>query len=612
MDGFTLPKIPPHILQPGVKKEDINAEAVIEAWISKLRQAFETKSFIGNLDDLFIDDCWWRDIVGLHWNFSSKHGKEDIANYLSSAPNTLSELECSRSGGIKPFVIEVPGMIWVQSAFTFKTAFGSGTGLVKLLNVEGNEWKAWTVFTQLEKFDFQKDIEVKRQQHPATLSKNNSSSQGPATQESSASRDDLQVLIVGAGQAGLSIGARLHHMGIKTVIAERHARVGDVWRKRYLSVRLNTPTYTDHPPFMKIPETWPRWLSGAQVASFWEHYQEMMGLDVLTSANVISAVYNETERRYKVIIQRDDWTMTLYPRHVVLATGVFSDRPIVPTFPGQEQFQGQIYHSSQHSTAQSVQNLPQKNVVVIGPGTSGHDVAQDFVNHGAKAVSLVQRSDIFFLSAESCEAIQLFLWKMEGLTTEEADLIGNSTPLAVIRTMSIGMTKAMAEIDKDTIVGLKKAGMILNTGEDGFGLADYQLIYGGRYYLDQGASEMVVDGRIKVHSCEKGVKELQNEAVVLEDGTQVKADIIVLATGYHSNAETVEKIMGSEVAQKLSSTFGRMDSENERDGWWRPTGQPGFWFMTGSFMWCRQYSLALALQIAAVEKGFNESHYGKK
>uniref|UniRef100_A0A8H7N5W4 FAD/NAD(P)-binding domain-containing protein n=1 Tax=Bionectria ochroleuca TaxID=29856 RepID=A0A8H7N5W4_BIOOC len=253
-----------------------------------------------------------------------------------------------------------------------------------------------------------------------------------------------------------------------------------------------------------------------------------------------------------------------------------------------------------------------ERMVVIGPGTSGHDVAQDFVNHGAKAVSLIQRNPIFFLSAESCEAIQLFLWKMEGLTTEEADLIGNSTPLAVIRTMSIGMTKAMAEMDKDTIAGLKKAGMVLNTGEDGYGLADYQLIYGGRYYLDQGASEMVVDGRIKIHSCEKGVKEIQQDAIVLENGSQVRADIIVLATGYHSNVETVEKILGSEVAQKLDSNFGRMDSENERAGWWRPTGQPGFWFMTGSFMWCRQYSLALALQIAAVEKGFNESHYGKK
>jgi hypothetical protein len=77
---------------------------------------------------------------------------------------------------------------------------------------------------------------------------------------------------------------------------------------------------------------------------------------------------------------------------------------------------------------------------------------------------------------------------------------------------------------------------------------------------------MVVDGRIKIHSCEKGVKEIQQDAIVLENGSQVRADIIVLATGYHSNVETVEKILGSEVAQKLDSNFGRMDSENERAG----------------------------------------------
>lgn len=120
---------------------------------------------------------------------------------------------------------------------------------------------------------------------------------------------------------------------------------------------------------------------------------------------------------------------------------------------------------------------------------------------------------------------------------------------------------------------------------------------------------MIADGCIKVYHCADGVRSLGPSGLVLADGRELEADVVVLATGYRGNLLTVERLMGSEVAHKVGGTdFGKLDGENERLGWWRPTGQPGFWYMTGSFMWCRQYSLPLSLQIAAVDKGLNRSH----
>lgn len=368
------------------------------------------------------------------------------------------------------------------------------------------------------------------------------------------------------GQAGLALGARLKAMGIKALLVDKHPRLGGAWRARYKSVYLNTPTYTDHPPFMKIPENWPRWLCRDQVADFWEHYGQIMGLDVLSSAEVTKVDFDETSKRYQVHVKRGEWSTVISPKHVVLATGTFSDKPNLPDIPGQASFNGRLYHSSEHTSAYDIPEVKSKKVVVIGAGSSGHDVAQDFVNSGAKEVSMVQRHPIFYLSAESSEAIQLMLWNMEGITTEEADLIGNATPLAVIRTMSIGMTHMMTEIDKTMIEGLKKAGMALKTGLDGYGLADYQLIKGGHFYVDQGAGQMIVDGRIKIHRCEEGIKEFQPEGLELVDGTKIEADIVVLATGYHSSALTVGRLMGSEVAKKMPTDFGVLDKENERSG----------------------------------------------
>lgn len=338
-------------------------------------------------------------------------------------------------------------------------------------------------------------------------------------------------------------------MGVETLVVDRHARVGDSWRLRYDTVTLNTPTFTDHYPFMKYPENWPEWLNRDQTAEFLEHYSQIMGLNVRLNTTVCSV--RRLGSRHEIRVNGPCGEDVLHSEQVVLATGVYSDVPIIPNFNGQETFRGLIYHSIEHQSARHIPDLGNKKIVVIGCSTSGHDIAQDFVKCGAREVCMIQRNPIFSLSRAAWKTIMLGIWNMPGLTTEDADLLSNSIPIPLVRTMSIGLTRIMAENDRMMLDGLTKAGLAVRTGEDGYGLADHQLITGGHYYIDQGASQMIIDGRIKIHRCEEGVQKLGQNSVTLADGTCVQADVIVLATGYEKSILTIRKLMGDEVADKL-------------------------------------------------------------
>lgn len=328
----------------------------------------------------------------------------------------------------------------------------------------------------------------------------------------------------------------------------------------------------------------------------------------MLNSTVSNVSYDDSTKQYTVTVKSTDGEKTFFPRHFVMAAGMVSSTPVRPRYSGEDTFRGQIYHSVEHTSARKVSAVQDKKVVLIGIGTSSHDIAEDFVEAGCKNVSIVQRHPIFSNSRESYEKIVYNMWNTPGIATEEADLIGNSFPFSVLRTVAAGQTQMMSANDAELHKGLKNAGMTLKEGDDGVGVVDYQFIKGGHFYIDQGATPMIIDGRIKILNCEGGVESFSQKGLQLADGRQIEADVVVLCTGFERNIVTVEQIMGKEVRDKVGD-LGFLDDEQERIGWWRPTGFPGFWYMTGSFMWCRQYSHILALQLAAIEQGFNPDYY---
>ncbi|KAI0426756.1 hypothetical protein F5Y09DRAFT_317939 [Xylaria sp. FL1042] len=302
MDGTVLPSIPILALHDGVTKEQIDVDRVCTQWLKTLEMCFNSKSF-DNVSPLLIENCWWRDIIGLSWDFTSKHGYDAITTFLANAPNPITKLRLITDGGLKPALLDIGGMIWIHAVFSFRHQHVVVKGLVRLVHVRESEWKARLVSTQLENV---------------------------------------------------------------------YARDSDTYQS---SSSLN---------------------------------DEVAGI-------------------------------------------------------------------------------------------------------------------------------------------------------------SIDLTRLMCAHDKTTIDGLKKVGMALRTGEDRYGIADYQLIHGGHFYIDRGASQMIVDGRIKIRRCERGISAFHRHGLILADGTKLDADVVVYATGYRGIEVTVERLMGSDVARRVGATGG-LDAENERVG----------------------------------------------
>ncbi|KAL4941392.1 hypothetical protein BDV06DRAFT_180956 [Aspergillus oleicola] len=605
-----LAALPQLTLHPSIDLEQLDPAKIANDWLTSfskslslsLKSLSTSRLDKGKIQAHFLEkESWWRDFASFSWDIACRNGSEAISSYLASSTSGFSDPRLDQPGALlQPHLADLGGMRFIQAGFGFKTRFGEGRGVLRLANVgREDQWKAWTVFTVLERLNGQEaETERAKEEKEKEKDKDNSS---------------LQVLIVGAGQAGLALAAHLQNLGLEYLVVDKACRPGDSWRARYSSVKTHTPIYTDHYPFLKYPTCWPRYLHQEHIIRWMEHYGDILGLNVRHGTLANDIEYNQLTRRYSVKLQSNDGDgdgveqTVVTTKHLVLATGLLSDIPILPSFPGEDTFKGQIYHTSAHKSARLVPDVQNKKITIIGAGTSAHDVAQDFVNHGAKSVTMVQRSPIFVTSLTSLEQLQLKLWDTPGLSTEDADLLGNSLPTAVVRTLSVGASQMMAVLDKELLDGLEAAGLAVKRGEMGDSLVDHQLIKAGHFYIDQGACEMIIDGRIRARRCEKGVRGYYPEGITLADGTLVESDIVVLATGFERTDKGIERIMPREIMDKLGEICS-LDESQERIGTWRPTGMPGFWFMTGSFLWSRQFSPILALQIAAIEWGLNKEY----
>ena len=196
------------------------------------------------------------------------------------------------------------------------------------------------------------------------------------------------MLVVGGGQAGLSIAARLKQLQIDALIVDREARIGDNWRKRYHALTLHNQVQVNHLPYMPFPPNWPVYIPKDKLANWFEAYVESMELNFWTGTEFESGAYDEAEGRWSVVLRRADGTRrTMHPRHIVMATGV-SGIPNLPDIPGLKNFGGTVLHSSRYDDGE---NWKGKKAIVIGTGNSGHDIAQDLHSSGAE-VTLVQRS----------------------------------------------------------------------------------------------------------------------------------------------------------------------------------------------------------------------------
>jgi putative flavoprotein involved in K+ transport len=161
----------------------------------------------------------------------------------------------------------------------------------------------------------------------------------------------------------------------------------------------------------------------------------------------------------------------------------------------------------------------------------------------------------------------------------------------------------IARRDADLYAGLARAGFRYDMGEDGSGLHSIYLRRGAGYYIDVGASQMIIERRIKL--AHGSVSALGERSARLSDGSVLAADLIVFATGYGNMSEWAAKLISPEVAERVGPVWGvGSNTKNDPGPWqgelrnmWKPTRQPNLWFHGGNLMQSRHYSLYLGLQL---------------
>jgi hypothetical protein len=550
---------------------------------------------------LFHPDSHWRDVLALTWRIRTVNGLDAILRELRAhagrAHPTGFRMDPQRTA---PRYVTRAGTNAIEAIFKFETAEGRGNGVLRLTPDanHGNTVRAWTLLTALDEIKGFEEQVGKSRPKGTSYSRDFRGPNWLDLRRSAAQYFDRDpvVLVVGGGQAGLSIAARLRQLQVDTLILDRWERIGDNWRKRYHALTLHNQVHVNHLPYMPFPPSWPTYIPKDKLAGWFEAYVEGMELNYWTATEFEGGAYNEKEERWSVVLRRADGTKReMRPRHVVMATGV-SGIPNLPDIPTLRNFGGTILHSSQYGDGEAWKG---KNVLVIGTGNSGHDIAQDLYSSGAK-VTLVQRNSTLIVNIEPSAQLPYALYE-EGPPLEDCDLITTSVPLPLLRKTHILLTERAKNLDKELLDGLKRVGFKLDFGEDGTGWQFKYLTRGGGYYFNVGCSDLIVGGEIGLVQF-SDIDGFVRDGMRMRTGETLAADLIVLATGYKGQEYLVRKLFGDVVAARVGPIWGFGDEQELRNMFTR-TAQPGLWFIAGSLAQCRIYSKYLALQIKACEVG---------
>jgi putative flavoprotein involved in K+ transport len=543
--------------------------------------------------EMFSDTCYWRDLLAFTSNIETLEGRDAIAAMLDS---TLGQIKPCNWALFDPAKKDA-----TEGFVTFETRMGRCNGYVRL-SADG---RCWTFLSSLHEWKgFEEPIGHRRSLGVEAPGQNWGDRRVAEKAEIGITRQPY-VLIVGGGQSGLGLAARLKMLGVPTLVVDRHERPGDQWRSRYESLHLHDPVWYDHMPYLPFPSCWPVFAAKDKVGGWLESYADAMELNIWGSTVCQRASFDAEAEEWSVRVRRNHSEITLRPKHLVLATGL-NGLPNVPAFPGTDVFTGSQRHSSEHPGGKQFRD---RKVVVIGSNNSAHDICSDLWQHGAD-VTMIQRSSTHVIRQQWVLEALSPLYSEEaisrGMRTEMADLMGASMPFRMLPSVYRPLMEKVIQEDKGFYRQLSDVGFKYDFGDDGTGIAGKIPRRSSGYYIDTGASKLIANGSIKLRSGVT-VSRLDATGVVLDDGSRLPADDIVYATGYGPLSEIVAKLISPEVAEKVGRIWGYGSGldrdpgpwEGELRNMWKPTKQPGLWFHGGNFQTTRHFSLYLALQLKA-------------
>jgi len=578
--------------QPAVAQSE---KELVGQWLSKLDTALQSASR-ASVASLFAPDGHWRDLLAFTWSITPRQGAEDIAALMAAKQATAeAHAFAIAEGRTPPRRAHRAGIDVIEGIFQFETRIGRGFGVVRLLAADPS--KAFQLMTGLHELKGFEERIGNRRPTGAAFSRNFGGTNWKDQRIASQAYADREptVLIVGGGQAGLSLAATLVRIGVDALVVDKFERVGDCWRQRYHSLALHNDTRFNHLPYMPFPDAWPTYLPKDMLADWFEAYAWAMEINFWTGHELVGGSYDESSGRWDAVLRKADGTeRTVHPKHLVFANGLVG-YPHIPELPGLKEFKGDVLHTTEYTNGA---NWRGKKALVIGTGTSGHDVAQDLHANGCET-TIVQRGTTMVVSIDPSAKLVYGIYN--GVPVADGDLFASTNTKPVVKKNLQLLTARMLEFDKKTNEGLIARGFKFDSGEDGAGHQwKVRTRYGG-YYLDAGCSQLIIDGKIGLLQYDQ-IEKFVAGGALLKDGSVHRVDLIILATGFVPQEAVVAKLLGDEVAKKVGPVWG-FGADGEMSNMWKRTAQEGLWFVGGSFANCRTYSRYVAIQIKAIEEG---------
>ena len=311
-----------------------------------------------------------------------------------------------------------------------------------------------------------------------------------------------EVAIVGAGSAGLATGALLRRRGVEAVLLEAGPEVGAAWRGRYDRLRLHTPRLLSGLPGRRIPRRYGRWVRRDDLIAYLHDYADAEGLEVRTGVRV-----------ERIDPDGAGWRLEtsagpLWTRTAIVATG-YNGAPWIPDWPGRESFTGELVHSAGYRSPERYRG---RDVLVVGAGNSGAEIAHDVADGGAARSRLAVRTPP-----------QIVRRATAGVP---AQLIGMA-----IRKLPPGWVDPVSQaLRRVAIPDLAAQGL----PRPELGLRSAFLATGTTPILDVGIVDAVRRGRVEVVAA---VEAFDGADVLLADGSRIAPDAVVAATGFRAGLE---------------------------------------------------------------------------
>jgi putative flavoprotein involved in K+ transport len=577
------------------ERKQATAAAEAQHWLEHFEAALSARNPVAAAA-LFLDDGLWRDILAFSCTIQTMAGRLAIeATLRKTLSRTLAKNFHIPGKRTPPRWISRAGDETIEALFEFESALGPCAGVLRLKTDAQGRLRAWTLNTNLQELRGHEDGFKRRSEPDSTRDFGADNWADRMEKQRAFSDSNPAVIIVGGGQAGLSIAARLHQLGVDSLIVDRHGRIGDNWRTRYHSLTLHNEVHVNHLPYLPFPPTFPVYIPKDKLANWFESYVEAMELNFWTGHELVAGTYDDKNAEWHVTLRRSNGTeCVMRPRHLVFATGV-SSIPYTPDLPGLDKFAGTKVHSGAFKNAARWKG---RKALVLGTGTSGHDVAQELHAHGAH-VTMIQRNKTHVVSLK--EAQSVYAIYSEGIPFDDCDLLATSFPYPVLRRSYQLSTAKGEKVDGKLIKALEERGFKTWLGEDETGFQMMYLRRGGGYYFNVGCSELIISDEIGLLQY-ADIETFVPEGARLRDGRIVPAELLVLATGYKNQQEAVRLYLGDAIAERVGPVWG-FGEDGELRNMWRRTAQPGLWFTAGSLAQCRIFSRYLALQIKALEEG---------